>query len=138
MDAQKLKEFLDKKVVEYDQPAFIKNDPVCIPHLFTQKQDVEIAGFFAAVFAWGNRAIIINKSKALMQLMDYAPYDFCLNEDVGRLKKLSGFKHRTFNDTDLLYFIEFLQQHYRQYDSLETAFSQWMNEDDLNVEQALT
>jgi len=68
-----LKQFLDSKVKEYNQPAFIKDDPISIPHLFTKKQDIEIAGFFAAVFAWGNRATIIGKSKELMQRMDNAP-----------------------------------------------------------------
>lgn len=137
MNTAELKTCLDRKVSEYDQPSFIKDDPICIPHLFTKKQDIEIAGFFAAVFAWGNRTIIINKSKALMQLMDNAPYDFCRNEDLERLKRLLAFKHRTFNDTDLFYFIEFLHHHYRQYDSLETAFSQWMDKNDVNIENAL-
>ncbi len=74
-----LKVFLDKKVDEYNQPSFIKADPISIPHLFTKKQDIEIAGFFAAIFAWGNRTTIINKSKELMQLMDNAPHAFCLH-----------------------------------------------------------
>ena len=120
-----LKDFLDKKVEQYNQLAFIKDDPISIPHLFTKKQDIEIAAFFAAVFAWGNRTTIINKSKELMQLMNMHPHEFCLNEDLGRLKKLLAFKHRTFNPTDLLYFIEFLQYHYRHNSSLETAFTKW-------------
>ncbi len=117
-----LKKYLDKKVDEYNQPFFIKDDPISIPHLFTKKQDIEIAGFFASIFAWGNRTTIINKSNELFALMDNAPHDFCLNEDLTRLKKLLQFKHRTFNATDLLYFIEFLKTHYSTYDSLEDAF----------------
>src|SRR5437868_10973415 len=109
---ESLKTFLDKKVKEYDRPSFIKSDPVCIPHLFTKKQDIEIAGFFAAIFAWGNRTTIINKSRELMQLMDNAPHQFILEHKVPDLKKLIGFKHRTFNTTDLLYFIEFFKHHY--------------------------
>src|SRR6476469_5037897 len=120
-----LKQFLDSKVKEYNQPAFIKDDPIAIPHLFTKKQDIEIAGFFAAVFAWGNRKTIINKSKELMLLMDMQPHTFCLEQDLERLKKLLAFKHRTFNPTDLLYFVEFLQYHYQHHDSLETAFTKW-------------
>lgn len=120
-----LKEFLDSKVEQYNQPSFIKDDPVSIPHLFTKKQDIEIAGFFAAVFAWGNRTTIINKSKELMLLMNMQPHEFCLNEDLGRLKKLLEFKHRTFNATDLFYFVEFLQHHYRHNESLESAFAKW-------------
>ena len=121
-DKASLKTFLDKKVDEYNQPTFIKNDPICIPHLYSKKQDIEIAGFFAAIFSWGNRTTIINKSRELMQLMDNAPHQFCLNHDLLDLKRLMGFKHRTFNTTDLLYFIEFLKQHYSKNKSLETAF----------------
>src|SRR6478609_3622469 len=112
MSENKLKDFLDSKAEPYNQPSFIKDDPVCIPHLFTKKQDIEIAGFFAAVFAWGNRKTIINKSKELMRLMNMQPHEFCLNQDLERLKRLLDFKHRTFNPTDLLYFVEFLKYHY--------------------------
>lgn len=122
MNANKLKDFLDSKVAKYNQPSFIKDDPISIPHLFTKKQDIEIAGFFAAVFAWGSRTIIINKSKELMQLMDNAPYEFILRHDAKALKKLLEFKHRTFNTTDLLYFVGLLNHHYSKYESLEDAF----------------
>ncbi len=137
MSDQSLKSFLDKKVEQFNQPFFIKNDPVSIPHLFSKKQDIEIAGFFVATFAWGNRTTIIQKSKELMQLMDMSPYDFCLNHDLEGLKRLSGFKHRTFNTTDLLYFIEFLKWHYSTHDSLEMAFTKWIKRTDATVENAL-
>ena len=76
---EQLSNFLNNKVKEYNRPSFIDKDPVCIPHLFNKKQDIEIAGFFAAIFAWGIRKTIINKSKELLQRMDDAPYDFCIN-----------------------------------------------------------
>ncbi|HEU5054065.1 MAG TPA: TIGR02757 family protein [Hanamia sp.] len=117
-----LKKFLDQKVIEFNNPGFIKDDPVCLPHLFFKKQDIEIAGFFAAMFAWGIRKTIINKGKLLFNLMDNAPYDFCLNHQEKDLKKLEGFCHRTFNDTDLLYFVSFFKQHYSKNASLESAF----------------
>ncbi|MFT4202411.1 MAG: TIGR02757 family protein [Chitinophagaceae bacterium] len=117
-----LKTLLDEKVALYNRPEFIADDPISIPHLFVSKQDIEIAGLFAALFAWGNRTIIINKAKELMQLMDMQPYDFILNHKESDLKRLTQFKHRTFNTTDLLYFLDFLQRHYRQYGSLEDAF----------------
>ena len=121
-DKKSLKIFLDKKVDEYDQPSFINSDPICIPHSFSKKQDIEISGFFAAIFAWGNRTTIINKSRELMQLMDNAPHQFILTHEVSDLKKLMEFKHRTFNTTDLLYFIEFFKHHYSNNKSLESAF----------------
>ena len=123
MKEKDLERFLNSKVDLYNQPSFIKDDPICIPHSFTKKQDIEIAGFFAAIFAWGNRTTIINKSKELMLLMDNAPHNFCLNHSPKELKRLTSFKHRTFNSTDLLYFIEFFNFHYNKHKSLETAFA---------------
>jgi uncharacterized protein (TIGR02757 family) len=117
-----LKEFLDFKVTQYNQPNFISNDPICIPHQFKLKQDIEIAAFFAAILAWGQRKTIINKCNELFARMDQQPYQFILNHSDNDLKGLLGFKHRTFNDTDLLYFIAFFKQHYQQSASLETAF----------------
>ncbi|MDP9231006.1 MAG: TIGR02757 family protein, partial [Bacteroidota bacterium] len=112
-------------------------DPISIPHLFTKKQDIEIAGFFAAIFSWGNRTTIIQKSNELMKLMDMAPYEFVLNHDMKGLKRLMGFKHRTFNATDLLYFVEFLKFHYSKHSSLEIAFTKWIKKEDKAVMQAL-
>lgn len=122
MEFLELKDFLDVKVAQYNRPAFIENDPVCIPHRFLIKQDIEIAAFFAAILAWGQRKTIINKCTDLLERMDNSPYQFMLHHSDQDLKGLLGFKHRTFNDTDLLYFVEFFKEHYKKSDSLETAF----------------
>ncbi len=119
---QGLKDFLEGKVEQYNQPDFIPNDPVSIPHNFSLKQDIEISGFFAAILAWGQRKTIINKCKELFQMMDNAPYDFLLHHEEKDLSPFLNFKHRTFNDVDTLYFIHFLAWFYRQHESLEEAF----------------
>ncbi len=123
MKENKLQDFLNSKVDFYNQPSFIKEDPISVPHQFSKKQDIEIAGLFAAVFAWGNRTTIINKSNDLMELMNNAPYNFCMNHSTPDLKRLMKFKHRTFNTSDLLYFISFLKSHYSKHKSLEQAFT---------------
>ncbi len=138
MTKKELETLLNSKVDFYNQPSFICTDPVCIPHSFTKKQDIEIAGFFAAIFAWGNRTTIISKAKELMQLMDNAPHHFVLHASAKELKRLQRFKHRTFNATDLLYCIEFFKFHYQGNKTLETAFTQWMNKSDADIENALT
>lgn len=117
-----LKDFLDSKVIQYNRPDFIENDPIQIPHRYQRKQDIEIAGFFAAVLAWGQRITIINKCSELMQLMDNSPHDFMKNHSSNDLKALLHFKHRTFNATDLLYFIHFFKYFYQKNNSLEDAF----------------
>ena len=120
---QNVKALLDDRYLKFNNPAFIPNDPVCIPHQFSLKQDIEISGFFAAILAWGQRKTIINKCLELLQRFDNQPYNFIKNHSENDLKSLLGFKHRTFNDTDLLYLVYFLQRHYQQHESLETAFT---------------
>ena len=137
MIAGDLKQFLDKKVDEFNQPSFIKDDPISIPHIFSKKQDIEIAALFAAVFSWGNRTTIIHKATELMRRMDMAPHEFCKGYGKRDFKRLKGFKHRTYNDDDLLYFVEFLHEHYNSSGTLETAFSKWINGNDHNTEYAL-
>lgn len=132
-----LNKFLEKKAEEYNQPFFIEADPISIPHMFTKKQDIEIAGFFAAIFSWGTRKTIINKSKELLELMDNSPHEFILNHSRQDLEKLMHFRHRTFNGTDLLYFISFLNMHYHKHKSLETAFNISIDKNDRNIERGL-
>lgn len=119
---QSIKKLLNQKVKQYNHIDFIEKDPISIAHLFTKQQDIEIAAFFAAIFAWGNRTTIIQKSKELLTRMDYVPFEFCTQHQEKDLKKLLGFTHRTFNDTDLLYCIAFFKMHYAKQKSLETAF----------------
>lgn len=121
----------------YNCADFIANDPVSIPHLFSKKQDIEIAGFFAAILAWGQRTTILNNCRKLMQYMDFCPYDFVLHHSQKELKKLSGFVHRTFNSEDLLYFIYFFNLWYSKNDSLETAFTGGIQKHDPDVFHAL-
>lgn len=117
-----LRDFLDRKADQYNTPAFIENDPICIPHNFSLRQDIEIMGFFASIFAWGQRKTIINKCLELAERMDNAPFDFIINHNDKDLKKMLEFKHRTFNDTDLLYCIDFFKRHFGKYETLEDAF----------------
>ncbi len=117
-----IKELLDSYVDKYNRPDFINTDPISIPHSFKRKQDIEISGFLAATLAWGQRPVIISKSIELMGYMDFSPYEFVLNHSESELKPFLKFKHRTFNPTDVLYFIHFFRRVYLQYDSLEPLF----------------
>ena len=121
----------------FNTPTFIENDPISIPHQFQLKQDIEIAGLFAAVFSWGNRKTIINKCNELLMLMDHSPYQFVKDHREKDLKKFLSFKHRTFQTTDLLHFIRILQHHYKENESLESAFVNGMTRNDQTVEHGL-
>jgi uncharacterized protein (TIGR02757 family) len=123
MTHKELQEFLNAKVEQYNRPIFLANDPIQIPHRFSNKEDIEISGFLTASIAWGNRKSIINNAIFMMQLMDNAPYDFILNHEKEDLVPLSRFVHRTFNGIDLIYFISSLNNIYKTHRGLEAVFA---------------
>lgn len=133
-----LRLFLNQKSEFYNRPEFISSDPVSIPHEFSKLQDIEIAGFFAATLAWGNRTSILNSCNRLLQLMDRAPYDFIMNHEEKDLQRFLNFKHRTFNATDTLYFIHFFRNFYQANKSLEKAFVKFIKPGSENIEAALS
>lgn len=137
MNKTALKTYLDEQVVRFNQPNFIPADPISIPHLFDRPQDQEIIGFWVAILAWGQRKTIINNAHRLIELMDGSPYDFILNHQEADRARFADFKHRTFQYTDTLYFLSFLQWYYRQYDSLEDAFARFVTPEHPTTEAAL-
>lgn len=132
-----LAEILNTKFEHYNTQEFILNDPIRIPHKFSKKEDIEISAFIAAILAWGQRKTIINKSNELLNYMDNSPHEFILNFKSQDLIPFEKFKHRTFNGTDALYFMEALQFIYRQHGGLEKAFSIGLKKTDQNIKNSL-
>lgn len=120
---QQLKDFLDAKVEQYNHPRFIESDPIQIPHQFSKKEDIEIAGFLTATIAWGNRKSIINNANSMMELLDRSPYEFVMQHQESDLERLLPFVHRTFNGDDFIQFIKSLHHIYEHHHGLEYAFS---------------
>ena len=133
LNISELKEFLDSKVEQYNNPRFIETDPIQIPHQFSKKEDIEIAGFLTASIAWGNRKSIINNAKRMVQLLDNSPYDFVLNHKEADLERLLPFVHRTFNGGDFVQFIKSLQYIYKHHKGLEHVFSKHTEKESLQV-----
>jgi len=126
-----LKDFLDSRADLYNRPEFILTDPISIPHRFSLKEDIEIAGFLAATIAWGNRVSILKSSDRMMKLMGNTPYDFVINHTDDDLKFLEGAIHRTFNAEDFIYFIEALKYIYLEKGGMEAIFSRFQTGDSL-------
>ena len=122
MNQSELKEFLDEKVAVYNQPKFIESDPIQIPHRFSQKEDIEIAGFLSATIAWGNRKMIINNASKMMDLMGNSPFDFVMSHSSEQLERFDTFVHRTFNAVDFKTFMKGLHHIYANHNGLEAVF----------------
>jgi len=117
-----LKEFLDEKVIQYNNPKFIESDPIQIPHQFTLKEDIEISAFLTATIAWGNRKMIIKNANRMMNLLGNSPFDFVMGHKTSDLDKFDGFVHRTFNSEDLKYFIKSLKNIYSNHQGIKSIF----------------
>ena len=131
MKESEIKEFLDEKVDYYNRISFIDSDPVQIPHRYTKKGDIEIAGFLAATIAWGNRKMILRNANRMMELLDDSPYDYILNAGDEEFDVMESFVHRTFNSDDFLTFIEGLNHLYRNKNGLEGIFEKFQTHDSL-------
>ena len=118
---EEVRKLLDKAVGLYNHVDFIENDPIQIPHRFSRKEDIEIAGFLSASIAWGQRKSIIKNANLLMDLMDNSPYQFLMEEkDFVRFNR---FVHRTFNGIDCRFFLNSLKNIYQNYGGLEQVFT---------------
>jgi uncharacterized protein (TIGR02757 family) len=119
---ENIKELLEQKVIQYNIPEFVENDPVQIPRSFTLKEDIEISAFLSATIAWGNRASVIKNAKRMMEIMGESPYDFIMSHSENDLERLDGFVHRTFNANDFRTFIKGLQNIYSNHGGMEKIF----------------
>ena len=122
MKHNELKEFLEAKVEQYNQPKFIDSDPICVPHHFHKKEDIEISAFLTATIAWGNRKSIIANANKMMGLLDNDPFSFVMNHHESDLERLQPFVHRTFNGRDFAQFIQGLRHIYSKHYGLESIF----------------
>ena len=123
MNKAELKEFLDAKAEQYNNRNFLKEDPICIPHSFSSKEDIEISAFLTATIAWGNRKSIIKSSRKMISLLEEEPYRFIMQATEEELEGLSGFVHRTFNGNDLICFVKGLRHLYTNHSGLEVVFA---------------
>jgi len=123
MNFEELKDYLDFKADQYNNPNFIESDPIQIPHRYKLKEDIEISGFLAATIAWGNRKMIINSATKMMDAMGNNPYDFVMNATNDQIDAIDNIVHRTFNSEDFRYFIKSLRNIYENHGGLENVFS---------------
>ncbi len=119
-----MREFLEEKHSSFNNSSFISNDPVSIPHRYTDRRDIEISGFLTATIAWGRRDLIISSAARLMEMMGNNPYEFLMEADEKHLERFNRFYYRTFNGADCTYFLASLRNIYTNYSSLEDILTE--------------
>lgn len=137
LSEEELRSFLDEKFMQFNTLEFIPDDPITIPHSYSNKEDIEIAGFLAATIAWGQRKTIINNAQQLMLGMDNAPAEFIRNHEDSDLLQFENFVHRTFNSVDLIQFMKALKRIYNELGGLEKVFAKPLSKKDSTIEKGL-
>lgn len=117
-----IKEYLDELNHKYNNADFVADDPISVPHRYTDHRDIEIAGFLASTIAWGQRRTIVKNAHRMVEMMDDAPFDFVTNHTQSDLRALEGFVHRTFNDHDFMFFVSSLKNVYDNHGGIGQFF----------------
>ena len=118
-----LKPYLDELNRKVERSEYIKDDPVQFMYAFERKQDREIAGFLAALMAWGRRDIVCRKVEELLGLMGFQPHDFILNYRENESNLFTDFRHRTFKPVDISGIMLALKRIYDIYPDFESFWA---------------
>lgn len=116
-----LKIQMDKYVEEYETQDFIKDDPVQFVHRFKTKEDNEIAGFIASMFAYGKREVFIEKLNYIFNLMENKPYEY-VKAFNSKSNNIRNCDYRFSKDCDLIQILKILNDLYSESATLETLF----------------
>lgn len=114
-----LKPYLDEWVSRIETSDYIEDDPVQFMHAFNEEEDQLLAGFFAALMAWGRRDIVISKVSDLLERMKNRPAEFIRNFSEADADRFSGFKHRTFKPVDIYWLTKILSSIEKEYQGFE-------------------
>lgn len=110
---------LDRLVKEYETEDFIKDDPVRFPNRFTEKKDIEIAGFIASLVAYGRRDVFIKKLNTLFELAQNEPLNFIMNFEP---QILGDFNYRFGKPDDFAQIFSIMRTLYEKDGGLEELF----------------
>jgi len=113
-----IKELLDNLAQKYETTDFINDDPIQFPHKYQCKEDIEIAGFLASLFAYGRREIFIEKLNKLFSLIGKSPYEYVLEGNFD----LKGLNYRFFKTEDIEGFLYVLHTLYKNEGGLSCLF----------------
>ncbi len=135
---ESIKTVLEKLYHRYNHYELIKPDPLQFVYRYSRRADMEIAGLLAAELAYGRVQQIQKSLTDLLGRMGTSPFEFVLNFDKQKRKKLKSFKHRFTSGEDISDLLELLKKVLNQYDSVEEFFIRGYNPNDKNIIPALS
>jgi uncharacterized protein (TIGR02757 family) len=131
-----LKKGLDSLYNKYSLQ-WIETDPVCIPHKYTADEDIETAGFIAAVLAYGKVSLFLPKITMIMDFLNPSPYESLKNLNHKQLGKLDHFYYRFQTSDDIKYFLTGLSNVIKKHARIKNLFLEGYHTQDENILPAL-
>jgi uncharacterized protein (TIGR02757 family) len=116
----------------------ISPDPLQFLHLYKDKRDIEVFGFIASVFAFGNVKQIINSLERIKKIVGEKPYKFVNNFSSKDYKDLKGLKHRFYTDKDIINLLLALHFTFKNHDSLKKLFLNSYNSQEPNLKNSIS
>lgn len=133
-----IREVLERLYARYNRRECIRPDPLQFVYRYTNRSDMEIAGFLAASLAYG-RVKQIEKSLAeLLGLMGESPFEFVINFDEQKRGRLDGFKHRFTTGRDISDLLSLLKDVLEKHGGIEKFFVRGYSKSDENIIPALS
>ncbi|MHB1688521.1 MAG: TIGR02757 family protein [Ignavibacteriaceae bacterium] len=131
-----------KDKLEYHYKAFDKSqispDPLQFLHLFNDEKDIEVIGFIASLFAYGNVTQIINSLNKILLVAKNHPYDFVLNfSKKNSDSTFKNFKHRFYTSDDIQILFLMLHNVYLAHGSLKNLFTSFYEPTELSLKNSL-
>jgi uncharacterized protein (TIGR02757 family) len=124
---------LDKLVKKYETVDFINDDPIQFCHRYVKKEEIELAGFIASLFAYGNRKLFIKKLDYIFKKTNDDLIGFIKNGDFSNLQ---GIEYRFSKDNDIIPIFEILSKLYNESRGLEELFEYgWIQSTPIEMEQ---
>lgn len=131
-----------KQKLEYHYKVFdrtkLEPDPLQFLHLFNREEDIELIGFIASLFAYGNVKQIENTLHRLIKLFENRPYKFITNFSEKDAQKISGIKHRFYSDEDIKKLFYVLKSELYKYSSIKNIFLKGYVFSDKNVKNGIS
>ena len=133
-----LKKTLDRFYREYNFKERLKHDPVEILHRYSNPEDIEVAGFIAACFAYGKVDLFKPVIDKILMPGGIHPAQFfarfALKKDSRYFKGLS---YRFNNEKDILCFLYILSEALKKWRSLRNLFYHYYKSNHEDIRNAL-
>jgi len=133
-----IRDCLKRLYARYNRREFIGSDPLQFVYRYSNRADMEIAGFLAAELAYGRVQQIEKSLTNLFGRMRESPYAFVRDFGKAQRRSLTGFKHRFTTGQAISDLLQLLREVFEESGSIEKHFLLGYSEDDKNIIPALS